>query len=88
MGSPQVITWMIAGCAMFVAFLFFHKIFLRLFRFLIRGAMWGLGLLVCNTLLTMAGVGAVVGVNIVTVIFAAFLGLPGVVLMYALHVVL
>jgi len=83
MGSPQVITWMIAGCAAFVIFLFFYRIFLIILKFSLKGAIAGIGFLACNSLLSMAGINAAVGVNIITVLIAAFLGFPGFVMLYA-----
>jgi len=88
MDSPQVITWMIAGCTIFIVFLFFQKVFRKVFKFLIRGIVWGAGFLICNTVLSMAGIGVVVGVNLVTFLVVAFLGFPGFVLLYATQVVL
>jgi len=88
MDSPQVITWMIAGCIMFIAFLFFQKVFKKVFKILIRGVIWGVGFLICNTVLSMAGIGVVVGLNLVTFLIVAFLGFPGFVLLYATQVVL
>ena len=83
MGSPQVIIWMMAGCAAFVLFLFFHRIFLKILKFAIKGAIGGIGFLACNTLLSMAGIGAAVGINAVTILITAFLGVPGFILLYA-----
>ena len=83
MGSPQVIIWMMAGCAAFVIFLFFHKIFFKILRFAVKGAIGGLGFLACNALLSMAGISVSVGVNIVTVLIAAVLGIPGFLTLYA-----
>ena len=83
MVPPQVIMWMIAGCAAFVILLFFYKVFFKVFKFALKGAIGGLGFLACNTLLSMAGIGAAVGVNIVTVLIAAFLGIPGFIMLYA-----
>ena len=88
MGSPQVITWMIAGCAAFVLIFFFNKAFVRIFKVLLKGAIWGIGFLACNTLLSMAGISAAVGINIVTILIAAFLGIPGFILLYALQIFL
>ena len=88
MGSPQVITWMIAGCAAFILLFFFYKVFVKIIKFLIKGVAWGIGFLVCNTLLSMAGIGAAVGINAVTVLIAAFLGIPGFIMLYAAQIVL
>jgi len=79
---------MIAGCILFIAFLFFQKVFKKALKFLIRGVVWGVGLLICNTMLAMAGIGVVVGVNLVTFLVVAFLGFPGFVLLYATQLVL
>jgi len=83
MGSPQVVVWMITGCAAFVILLFFYKLFIRLFKFALKGAVGGACFLACNALLGMAGITAAVGVNIVTVLIAAFLGVPGFLMLYA-----
>ena len=83
MGSPQVITWMIAGCAAFIIFLFFYRIFLKILKFALKGAIGGVGIIACNALLSMAGIGASVGINIVTLLIAAFLGVPGFITLYA-----
>jgi hypothetical protein len=88
MGSPQVIMWMIAGCAAFVLFLFFYKVFVKIFKFLLKGAIGGIGFLICNALLSTAGISASVGVNVVTVLVTAFLGLPGFITLYAAQFVL
>jgi len=88
MGSPQVIIWMIAGCAAFVILLFFYKAFFKIFKFALKGAVGGLGFFVCNSLLSMAGISAAVGINAVTVIFTALLGIPGFIMLYAAQLVL
>jgi len=88
MDSPQVLTWMIAACAAFVFLLFFYKAFVKIFKFLLKGAMWGIGFMACNTLFSMAGLGLTVGINIVTVLIAAFLGIPGFIILYAVQIIL
>ena len=88
MGSPQVIIWMIAGCVSFVIFLFFYRVFFKIFKFTLKGAIGGIGILACNALLSMAGINAAVGVNIVTILVAAVLGIPGVILLYAMQIFL
>jgi len=88
MGSPQVIMWMIAGCAAFVIILFFYRIFFKILKYALKGAIGGLGFLACNALLSMAGIGAAVGVNLVTVLIAAFLGIPGFIMLYAAQFIL
>ena len=88
MGSPQVMIWMIAGCAAFVILLFFYKLFFKLFKFALKGAVGGVCFFACNALLGMAGIGAAVGVNIVTVLIAAFLGIPGFIMLYAAQFIL
>ena len=86
MGSPQVILWMIAGCAAFVIFLFFHRVFFKILKFALKGAAAGIGFLACNALLAAAGIGVSVGVNVVTILIAAFLGLPGFITLYAVQI--
>jgi len=88
MGSPQVIIWMIAGCAAFVIFLFFHKVFLKILKYAAKGAIGGIGFLACNALLSTAGISAAVGINVITVLIAAFLGVPGFILLYAAQIFL
>ena len=88
MGSPQVITWMIAGCAAFILFLFFYKVFVKIFKILLKGAIWGIGFLICNTLLSIAGISAAVGINIVTILIAVVLGFPGFLTLYAIQFIL
>ena len=88
MGSPQVIVWMIAGCAAFVIFLFFYRAFFKIFKFALKGAIGGLGLFACNSLLAMAGISAAVGINIITVLITAFLGIPGFIMLYAAQFIL
>ena len=75
--------WMIAGCAAFVIFIFFYKAFFTVFKFALKGAIGGAGFLACNALLAAAGINAAVGVNVVTVLVAAFLGVPGFITLYA-----
>ena len=88
MGTPQVIIWMIAGCAAFVIILFFYRIFFKVLKFALKGAVGGLGFFVCNALLSMAGIGAAVGINVITVLVAAFLGIPGFIMLYAAQFIL
>ena len=83
MAPPQAIIWMIAGCAAFVIFLFFYRIFFKILKYALKGAIGGIGFLACNALLSMAGISAAVGVNAVTVLIAAFLGVPGFIMLYA-----
>ena len=86
MDLMQVLTWMIAGCAAFVFLLFFYKFFFKILKFLLKGAIWGIGFVVCNSLFSMAGIGLTVGINIVTVLIAAFLGIPGFMMLYGIQI--
>ena len=88
MDSPQVLTLIIAGCAAFVLLLFFYKIFVKVLKFLLKGAICGFGFMACNALLSMAGIGLAVGINIVTILIAAFLGIPGFIMLYAVQIIL
>jgi len=88
MGSPQVIAWMIAGCAAFILFLFFYKLFIKILQFLFKGALWGIGFLVCNALLSAVGISAAVGINAVTILVAVVLGIPGFLLLYLIQLIL
>jgi hypothetical protein len=79
---------MTAGCAAFVLFLFCHKAFVKIFKFLLKGVIGGIGFLACNALLSMAGISAAVGVNVVTMLVTAFLGVPGFITLYAVQFIL
>ena len=88
MGSPQIIIWMIMGCVAFILLLFFYRVFVKIFKILLKGAIWGIGFLACNTLLSLAGISVSVGINIITVLIAAFLGIPGFIMLYATQIFL
>jgi hypothetical protein len=86
--GTEVIQWMIAGCVIFVMFLFFYKAFLKLLAFCAKGVAGGAGFMLANALLGYAGVSVAVGVNIVTCLATAALGFPGFILLYAVQLVL
>jgi hypothetical protein len=88
MGTPQAIVWMVIGCTLFVVLLFFHKLFLKLLSLLFKGALGGLGFMLVNTLFGMAGLSLGVGINAISVLVVALLGIPGFILLYATQFIL
>ena len=54
----------------------------RLMGFLVRGAAGAAAMLVIN--FALGGFGFAVGINIMTVAIAAFLGIPGIIMLYGL----
>ena len=82
--SPLVIiAFIVALCALLILFLFNGKVFKAVGKLCLRGALGGAAVFALNALLGLAGVATGVGVNVLTVLFTALLGIPGFVTLYA-----
>ena len=82
MSPILTIALMLAVCALLILVLFNIKAFKSLGRMCLRGMLGGAGVLAVNWLLGFANVTTGVGVNVLTVFFTAFLGIPGFVTLY------
>ena len=81
MSSSQIIMWMIVCCLGLIVLLTFGKPSRVLFRTAKAAAIGGVSLAVVNAVL--APFGIFVGINAVTLLVVGFLGVPGVLLLYA-----
>ncbi|MDR1914609.1 MAG: pro-sigmaK processing inhibitor BofA family protein [Clostridiales bacterium] len=82
MGSPQVLFWIIAGCAVFVLILFFYKVLFKLLKIFAKAAAAGFCIMLANSLIGFVGLGLTVGINAFTIIFTAIFGIPGFITLY------
>lgn len=85
---PQMIQWMIIICLGGLALVTLAKPLKWLIKVLIQGGIGTVGIVVVNSLLSMLGVGISVGINLLSVATVAVLGLPGMVLLYAMAFIL
>jgi inhibitor of the pro-sigma K processing machinery len=84
----EALPWIATACGLFALVLFFNKAFMKLVKLCVRGAVGGIGFFAVNSILGAVGMSLAVGINAVTVIVTAFLGLPGFLLLYAIQLVL
>jgi hypothetical protein len=75
--------WLAAAIACVVAIILLKKFFFAIVRFALRGGAGVVVIMLANSVIGIAGVGAVIGINTVTILTAALLGAPGLALLYA-----
>ncbi len=86
MPSNEII-YIFIGCLVVLAlFIFFSRHLKFIARALVSSALGAIGMVVCNSVF--AGFGAYVGVNLLTLLIVAVLGLPGFVLLYVTSFIL
>ena len=76
-------TWIAAAFLGVAAVLLFRRVLTKLVKYILRGGVGALMILLFNSALGMAGLGFMVGVNAITVLTVAFLGVPGLITLYA-----
>ncbi len=76
-GVLQTILMMVAICVMFMIILIFQHQLKHVLRIVIRAIAGGFGIVLCNFALSMLGVSVTVGVNFLTLLIIALLGIPG-----------
>ena len=86
MSSSDIIMLMIGACIILIALMLFERPIRALARVALSGAAGAVGMLAANTFL--APLGIFVGINPLTVLIVAFLGLPGFVVMYVVSALL
>jgi len=86
MDSDNAITWIIIALVIILCIMIFSSYIKKISVLLLKAGVGALVIYMSNIL--MAPLGISVGINIFTLIISAFLGLPGIILIYAVQAVL
>jgi inhibitor of the pro-sigma K processing machinery len=75
--------WLAAAVACVVVIMLLRRFVSAIVKFALRGGIGVVMIMLLNSVIGVVGVGAVIGINVVTILTTALLGIPGLALLYA-----
>ncbi len=88
MNSNNTINFMLIACIIISSFIIFSNVIKKILKFIFNGLIGVVTIYLLNEFFVLIGISINVGINIFTLAISALLGLPGVLLTFAIQTVL